>query len=54
MENLPKERPNEFWHNNNSLVKQVIDELIEEELFEHMLIDRGYQSFTVFRNPVAP
>lgn len=37
--------------NNNSPVKQVIDELIAEELFEHILIDTGYQSFTVFRNP---
>jgi SAM-dependent methyltransferase len=36
---------------NNSPVKQVIDELIEEDLFEHLLVDTGYQSFTVFRNP---
>ncbi|XFA72423.1 class I SAM-dependent methyltransferase [Thermosynechococcaceae cyanobacterium Okahandja] len=40
--------------NNNSPVKLVIDELIEEGLFEHLLVDTGYQSFTVFRNPVAP
>ncbi|WP_460194230.1 class I SAM-dependent methyltransferase [Thermosynechococcus sp. FA-CM-4201] len=37
--------------NNNSPVKQVIDGLIAEELFEHILIDTSYQSFTVFRNP---
>jgi len=29
----------------------IIDELIEEGLFEHLLVDTGYQSFTVFRNP---
>lgn len=37
--------------NNNSPVKQVIDELIEENTLEHLLIDTGYQSFVVFRNP---
>jgi hypothetical protein len=34
---------------NNSPVKKVIDELIDEGIFQHMLIDTGYQSFVVFR-----
>ena len=36
---------------NNSPVKQVIDEIIEEGMFQHILIDTGYPSFVVFRSP---
>lgn len=35
---------------NNSPVKAVIDDLIAEGIFQHILIDTGYQSFVVFRN----
>jgi hypothetical protein len=34
---------------NNSHVKMVIDEIIEERLCEQILIDTGYMSFVVFR-----
>lgn len=34
---------------NNSPVKMVIDEIIEEGLCEQILIDTGYMSFVVFR-----
>ena len=36
---------------NNSPVKQVIHEIIEEGIFQHILIDTGYPSFVIFRNP---
>jgi hypothetical protein len=36
---------------NNSPIKKVIDELIVEGVFQHLLIDTSYQSFMVFRNP---
>ncbi|MGK7877235.1 MAG: class I SAM-dependent methyltransferase [Xenococcaceae cyanobacterium] len=36
---------------NNSPVKKVIDEIRAEGIFQHILIDTGYQSFVVFRNP---
>lgn len=39
---------------NNSPVKKVIDELIDEKNYQHILMDTGYQSFVIFRksNPV--
>jgi len=36
---------------NNSPVKKVIDEIISEGSFQHIMMDTGYQSFVVFRNP---
>ncbi len=36
---------------NNSPVKKVIDEIIAEGIFQHIMMDTGYQSFVVFRNP---
>ena len=36
---------------NKSPIKKVIDELIVEGIFQHLLIDTSYQSFVVFRNP---
>lgn len=38
--------------NNNSPVKKVIDQIREEGRFESILMDTGYQSFVIFRNPV--
>jgi Methyltransferase domain len=35
--------------NNNSPVKKVIDEIIEEGICEQILIDTGYMSFSIFR-----
>jgi hypothetical protein len=35
--------------NNQSPVKKVIDEIIEEGLCQHILMDTGYMSFVVFR-----
>lgn len=35
--------------NNNSPIKKVIDEIIEDGLCEQILIDTGYMSFTIFR-----
>jgi len=32
-------------------VKKVIDEIITEGIFQHIMMDTGYQSFVVFRNP---
>ncbi len=37
---------------NNSPIKKVTDEIIDEGIYEHILIDTGYMSFTVFRNPL--
>lgn len=34
---------------NNSPVKKVIDELIEQKIYQHILIDTGYQGFVIFR-----
>jgi predicted O-methyltransferase YrrM len=36
---------------NNSPIKKVADEIIAENVFQHILIDTSYQSFVVFRNP---
>jgi len=36
---------------NNSPIKKVIDELIVEGAFQHLLIDTSYQSFVIFRKP---
>lgn len=38
---------------NNSPIKRVVDELIIDGRYEHILIDTGYQSFVVFRKPPA-
>jgi tetratricopeptide (TPR) repeat protein/predicted O-methyltransferase YrrM len=38
---------------NNSPIKQVADELIMRGQYQHILMDTGYQSFMVFRKPVA-
>jgi predicted O-methyltransferase YrrM len=35
---------------NNSPIKMVTDEILEEGIFQHILIDTGYQSFVVFKN----
>ncbi|AFY59442.1 putative O-methyltransferase [Synechococcus sp. PCC 6312] len=37
--------------NNNSPIKKVTDEIIAEGTYEHILMDTGYMSFTIFRNP---
>ena len=34
---------------NNSPVKKVIDELIARNIYQHILIDTGYQGFVIFR-----
>jgi predicted O-methyltransferase YrrM len=36
---------------NRSPVKRVIDELVAENRYQHLLIDTGYMSFVVFRTP---
>ncbi|NJL55644.1 class I SAM-dependent methyltransferase [bacterium] len=36
---------------NNSPVKRVIEDLISEGNYQHILIDTGYPSFVVFRKP---
>jgi len=36
---------------NNSPIKMVIDEIIKDGSFQHILIDTGYQSFVIFKNP---
>jgi hypothetical protein len=39
---------------NNSPIRQICDELIEEGVVtEHLLIDTGYASFVIFRKPTT-
>jgi predicted O-methyltransferase YrrM len=36
---------------NNSPIAKVANEILEEGIFQSILIDTGYQSFVIFRNP---